>query len=68
MDPHSKSNPPPYFLGIFSWSMYCESVEYTIAGERMKILETVIGSNQRFTHPQTVGKKLGAPTICGVGQ
>ena len=29
----------------------------------MKILETVIGSNQRFIQDQTVGKKEGAPTI-----
>lgn len=43
--------------------MYCESVGYTFAGERMKIFETVIGSNQRLIQPQTVGKKPGAPTI-----
>jgi hypothetical protein len=30
----------------------------------MKILDTVIGSNQRFIQPQTVGKKVGAPMIC----
>jgi len=27
----------------------------------MKILEVVIGSNHFFIHPQTVGKKPGAP-------
>jgi len=32
--------------------------------ERMKIFEVVIGSNQRFIQPQTVGKKAGAPIIC----
>lgn len=31
--------------------------------ERMKIFEVVIGSNQRFIQPQTVGKKAGAPII-----
>ena len=31
--------------------------------ERMKILEVVIGSNQRLIQPQTVGKKTGAPII-----
>ena len=30
---------------------------------RIKILETVIGSNQRFSQAQMVGKKDGAPTI-----
>jgi len=31
--------------------------------ERMNILETVMGSNQRLIQPQTVGKKTGAPMI-----
>jgi hypothetical protein len=31
--------------------------------ERMKILEVVMGSNQRLIQPQTVGKKTGAPII-----
>lgn len=31
--------------------------------ERMKILEVVMGSNQRLIQPQTVGKKAGAPII-----
>ena len=29
----------------------------------MKIFEVVIGSNQRFIQPQTVGKNDGAPII-----
>lgn len=39
-------------------------VGFTSAAERMKILEVVTGSNQRFIQLQTVGKKEGAPTIC----
>jgi hypothetical protein len=35
----------------------------TSEAERMKIFETVTGSNQRLIQPQTVGKKLGAPII-----
>ena len=40
-----------------------ERVGLTSDGERMKILEVVTGSNQRFIQPQTVGKKAGAPMI-----
>lgn len=29
----------------------------------MNIFDTVTGSNQRLIHPQTVGKKPGAPMI-----
>ena len=61
MSPNLKSSFPPYLIGMFSSSMYWSSVGLTSAAERMKILETVIGSNQRFTQPQTVGKKEGAP-------
>ena len=61
MSPKLKSSFPPYFLGIFSSSMYCRSVGFTSLAERMKILETVIGSNHRLTQPQTVGKNEGAP-------
>lgn len=32
----------------------------------MNILEVVIGSNHFLIHPQTVGKKEGAPMIYGV--
>lgn len=59
-----KSSLPPYCLGMFSMSMKEDRVGRTSAGERMKILETVTGSNQRLTQPQTVEKKMGAPMIC----
>ena len=39
------------------------SVGLTSAAARMKILETVTGSNQFLTQAQTVGKKEGAPMI-----
>ena len=42
------------------------SVGFISAFERMKILETVTGSNQRLTQPHTVGKKDGAPMICAL--
>ena len=62
--PHSKSRPPPNFLGIFSMSMKAVRVGRTSWAERMNILEVVIGSNHFLTQPQTVGKKDGAPMIC----
>lgn len=43
--------------------MYCDKVGRTSVGARIKILETVMGSNQRLIQPQTVGKKAGAPMI-----
>ena len=55
---------PPYCFGMLAVSMYCERVGRVLELERMKILETVMGSNQRFIQPQTVGKKVGAPMIC----
>lgn len=48
---------------MFSRSMNCLSVGRTSDEERMKILETVLGSNQRLIQPQTVEKKTGAPMI-----
>ena len=64
--PHSKSNCPPYFFGMFSISMKDESVGRTSLSERIKILDVVIGSNHFLIHPQTVGKKEGAPIIYNV--
>ena len=61
--PNSYGNVPPYDLGTFSMSMNLVRVGVTSLAERMKILETVMGSNQRFTQPQTVGKNEGAPMI-----
>ena len=61
--PHSKSSCPPYFLGMFSISMKDDSVGRTSFGDRMKILEVVMGSNHFLIQPQTVGKKEGAPMI-----
>ena len=58
-----KSSVPPYFLGMLAGSMNLESVGKAVWSESMKILLTVIGSNQRFIQLQTWGKKEGAPTI-----
>lgn len=52
---------------MFSGSMKAVSVGRTSECERMKILETVTGSNQRLIQPQTVEKKTGAPMIWGFG-
>ena len=43
--------------------MKAESVGRTSWDERIKILDVVIGSNHFLIHPQTVGKKAGAPMI-----
>lgn len=40
-------------------------VDFTSDADRMKIFDVVTGSNQRLIQPQTVGKKTGAPIICG---
>jgi hypothetical protein len=61
--PHLKSRAPPYCEGMDSGSMNVSRVDLTSADERMKILDTVTGSNQRFIQFQTVGKKEGAPMI-----
>jgi hypothetical protein len=61
--PHAKLRVPPYFFGMFSTSIYLESVGRVSASERMKILETVMGSNHRLIQLQTVGKNPGAPII-----
>ena len=61
--PNSYGSVPPYAFGTFSTSMNRVRVGVTSWAERMKIFETVMGSNQRFTQPQTVGKNEGAPII-----
>ena len=43
--------------------MNLSKVGLTSCLPKMKILDTVTGSNHRLIHPQTVGKKAGAPTI-----
>lgn len=62
--PHSKSRPPPNFLGMFSMSIKAERVGRTSFSGMMKIFEVVIGSNHFLIQPQTVGKNEGAPIIC----
>jgi len=44
-EPHSQLRRPPYFFGMQSSSMYLERVDLTSFDGRMKILETVMGSN-----------------------
>jgi hypothetical protein len=63
LSPNVKSSCPPYFLGMLAGSMKDSSVGSRSWCDRMKILEVVMGSNQRFIQPQTVGKKAGAPII-----
>lgn len=62
--PKSQSRSPPYFFGMPLGSMKDVRVGLTSAAERMKILETVTGSNHLLIHDQTVGKNAGAPIIC----
>lgn len=62
-DPHSHFKDPPYWLGMFSGSIYFSKVAFASWAERIKILETVIGSNHRLIQDQTVGKNDGAPMI-----
>ena len=50
-------------MGMLEGSMNASRVGRRSEEERMKIFEVVIGSNQRFIQPQTVGKKAGAPII-----
>lgn len=62
--PHSKSRPPPNFLGMFSMSINALRVGRTSFSGMIKIFEVVIGSNHFLIQPQTVGKNEGAPIIC----
>ena len=64
--PNSKSNVPPYFLGMSSMSTKEESVGNTSCWARINILEVVMGSNHFLTQPQTTGKNEGAPMILEV--
>ena len=61
--PHSKSNSPPYLMGMLSISMKEVRVGKTSCWDSMNILDVVIGSNHFLIQLQTVGKKEGAPMI-----
>lgn len=59
--PNSKSNWPPYFLGMLLGSISSDSVSHSCPEGTMQILLTVFWSNHLLMYDHTVGKNDGAP-------
>lgn len=59
--PNSKSNWPPYFLGMLLGSISSDNVSHSCPEGTMQILLTVFWSNHLLIYDHTVGKNEGAP-------